>query len=96
MDGWMDGWMYAEYRLSLKISSPRMNKIEHGNRMYNANVVYRTEVYRISICFVIDNNNNPLLSRKEQRTSSRYDLSRNTSYAMVYIYICMNVCLQYR
>ena len=24
------------------------------NRMWNANVVYRTEVYRISICFVVD------------------------------------------
>jgi hypothetical protein len=42
------------------------------NRMWNANVIYRTEVYRISICFVNDDNDDEKSLERNKITTSRY------------------------
>jgi hypothetical protein len=59
------------------------------NRMWNANVVYRTEVYRISICFVNDDDEKSLERKKKQQ--QRLDILRVSIsiYTIKYhLYVC--------
>ncbi len=44
------------------------------NRMWNANVVYRTEAYRISICFIIDNDDDEKSLKRKRKRLDMYDL----------------------
>ena len=69
------------------------------SRMWNANVVYRTEVYRISICFIVhesdDNDDDEKTLKRREKKRKRLDLY--DLLIKIHIFLCTIVwflCMQ--
>lgn len=70
------------------------------NRMWNANIAYRTEVYRISICFSVNNDDDDSKKKKEkakrrkvlgETKTSRYTFFVNQYNLLMYHWSVCNI-----